>query len=765
MAVKFGSIFLQIEANIASLKRDMDQAQKTIATAGAKLDRIAKGIGAAIGGYIGWQSVRAFAGFVQGALDSADALVKMSQKTGLTVEALSGLQHAASLSDVSVEQLATGLKQLSKNASDAAGGAKEQAETFKAIGVETRDATGAVRPLDQLLADVSDRFASWEDGAGKSAIAMRLFGKAGADMIPLLNGGSAGMAEATEEARKLGLVVSTDTAQAAERFNDNMTRLKSQLDVVARLIAEAALPSLERVSEAMVDAAKNGDEARESLRTMFDGAIDTAMFFKTLLADIGGGIGAMAAMASQFELGDTWEHPAKKFWRNWAPEFLNSDSSWARAARIDTMAQEDSKRRWQEYWDFVSRGGAAAVAAGVGAVEFVGPALDPRTHAADGTRKRSAPVIDRGGKTDERAKQLSAALESIREEAEAIGKTEIEIKLAKLIEMGANSKQLDLAAVRLGAIADEAKRLAEYEARVAERVGVWDQLASIQEQIDTAGMDEYQRAGYDYALMPGRTEETDRLFTDRIAQLKTVNEQLDATKARTEAIKGIATDVGGVLSSAIVAPLQDGFKGLKTYVDMLRDAIVRLVQEMAAALIRSGLIKLLSTALDFVSPGWGSIFGQAAGAANNAYTQQSGSGFQLEYGTGWGNGTTAYAGGGKVLGPGGPTSDSVRLWGSRGEWMIQQKAAAHYGDRVMAAINSMRIPRAALQAVAAGGMTGMPIPGRGETHYHFASLDPLTGLEMMRSVAAPGLARHLSDGTAGLLPAHIRAATAAPRAS
>jgi hypothetical protein len=326
---QFGGLLLDIQANTASMKRDMETNTRTLTAAAGKMDRIAKGIGAAIGAYVGMSSVRAFGNFVQGALDSADSLSKMSQKTGIAVETLSGLKHAASLSDVSMDQLATGLKLLAKNAAEAAAGGKEQSATFKAMGIDVRDAGGNLKPIEVLLGEVADRFASYEDGAAKSALAQRVFGKAGADLIPLLNSGAAGLAAMREEAERLGIVVSSETAAAAERFNDNMTRVKSQLDAVAMVIAEAALPSLERISDALVDSAKNGDDARETLRTMFDGAIETGMFFKTILVDIGSGIGALAASASQFNT-DTWQHPGMAFWENW----VGSDSAWMRAMAI-----------------------------------------------------------------------------------------------------------------------------------------------------------------------------------------------------------------------------------------------------------------------------------------------------------------------------------------------------------------------------------------------------------------------------------------------
>lgn len=189
-------------------------------------------------------SVGAFASWVKGAIDSADEMGKMAQKVGVTVESLSALTYAGSLADVSNEQLSVGLKQLSKNMLAAAAGSKEQAAAFKALGVETRNADGTLRGTDDVFSDVAERFSELDDGALKTAISMKIFGRSGGDLIPLLNAGKEGLREMKDEAARLGLIISTETAKEAEAFNDNLTRLQANLKGVGLDIAGYVLPSL-----------------------------------------------------------------------------------------------------------------------------------------------------------------------------------------------------------------------------------------------------------------------------------------------------------------------------------------------------------------------------------------------------------------------------------------------------------------------------------------------------------------------------------------
>lgn len=195
----------------------------------------------------------------KGAIGTGDQLNKLSQKTGIAVEKLSELAYAGDLADVNLESLATGIKKLSVNMAEAATNTNSKAaEAFKALGVAVKDSNGNLRSSDAVMADLADRFASMKDGAGKTALAVALFGKAGADLIPLLNQGGKGLADMADEARKLGLVMTGETAKAAEEFNDNMRKLTLSSSALGRSIAADLLPEMARFLGLVVEAKKEG---------------------------------------------------------------------------------------------------------------------------------------------------------------------------------------------------------------------------------------------------------------------------------------------------------------------------------------------------------------------------------------------------------------------------------------------------------------------------------------------------------------------------
>lgn len=196
---------------------------------------------------------------VRSAIDTGDSFNKLSQKTGIAVESLSALAYAGTLSDVSIEALATGIKKLSVNMNEAAVSTSgKAAEAFKALGVSVKDSSGALRGSETVLADIADQFAGMKDGAGKTALAVALFGKAGADLIPFLNQGSKGIGELTAEAEKLGLIMTGKTAKAAEEFNDNIKKLSLSTAALGRSITADLIGPLAEYTRRMVEARKAG---------------------------------------------------------------------------------------------------------------------------------------------------------------------------------------------------------------------------------------------------------------------------------------------------------------------------------------------------------------------------------------------------------------------------------------------------------------------------------------------------------------------------
>jgi len=250
-----GQLVVSLSANIAQFQQSMDKASYLAEKNFNKIQSAAKTAAAAVTVYLSLNQVK---DSIKAQLDYADQLAKTSQKVGVATETLSAYAYAAELAGVNFEQLQKSLIFLSKGSVDAARGIGEAKDAFDAMGITVKNTNGTVKSNEQLLEEVADKFAKYKDGAEKTAIAVKVFGKAGADMIPLLNGGSAAIKEAREEAEKFGIIIGGDFAKRAEAVNDNFTRIQKAGQGLSLLFAENLLPKLENITKAMVDAAKEG---------------------------------------------------------------------------------------------------------------------------------------------------------------------------------------------------------------------------------------------------------------------------------------------------------------------------------------------------------------------------------------------------------------------------------------------------------------------------------------------------------------------------
>lgn len=209
----------------------------------------------AIGGSIGATgAVAALTAITKQVIDAGDALSKLSQKTGVSVEDLGKLQYAADLSGVSTEQLGKGMTKLAVEIAAAGAGSEKSGKLFASLGIGLRTADGRLRSTGDVLADLADRFQAMPDGVGKTALAVDIFGeKLGAGMIPLLNAGRDGLKAMGDEAEALGAVIGTKLAKDAEAFNDNLSRLQKASTTSGIAIGNTLIPALNDLLKLFID--------------------------------------------------------------------------------------------------------------------------------------------------------------------------------------------------------------------------------------------------------------------------------------------------------------------------------------------------------------------------------------------------------------------------------------------------------------------------------------------------------------------------------
>ena len=171
-----------------------------------------------------------------------DEIAKASKRTGIAVEELSKLRYAAGQEDVAFSELTTSLRFLARGMYEAQGGSKEYADAFDALGIKLEDAKGELRPVEDVLLDISDAMRDTPNQAERTALAMQLFGRSGAQMLPFIQNGSQAISELTTRAQELGLEMSGESAQAAEEFGDRWSEVKDMLAMTTLAFTEDLLP-------------------------------------------------------------------------------------------------------------------------------------------------------------------------------------------------------------------------------------------------------------------------------------------------------------------------------------------------------------------------------------------------------------------------------------------------------------------------------------------------------------------------------------------
>ncbi|MCC6425717.1 MAG: hypothetical protein IT435_02730 [Phycisphaerales bacterium] len=239
--IRAGRAFVELGVS-DKLSAGLKSAQKKLEAFGAGL----RSIGTKMAG-IGVAAITTLLGTAKAFSDTGDVLDKMSQRTGVSVEALSELGYAADLSGTDMETLENGLRVMQKSLVEAAKGSQGANEALGLLGLTVADL--AKLSPDEQFKLLADRISKVQDPALRASLAMELFGKAGTKLLPLMADGAAGINEMQEQARKLGLTVSTETARDAAELNDALGTLWKVLKQGAFTIGGALAPTIKDLTE------------------------------------------------------------------------------------------------------------------------------------------------------------------------------------------------------------------------------------------------------------------------------------------------------------------------------------------------------------------------------------------------------------------------------------------------------------------------------------------------------------------------------------
>lgn len=284
-----GSLLLDLRANHAAFGKDMRRANNHVGGMRKNVNRLGADL-INVRGLIAGLTAGGFIAITARSLEAQDAVGKLAERLGESVEELSGLQFVAEQTGVKVETMNMGLQRMVRRISEAAQGSGEAKGAIEELGLSATR-LNQMRPAEQFRA-IADEIAGIENPADRVRIAMRLFDSEGVALVQTLNKGSAEIVRMQEEARKLGRVITQDQARAAAQANDAMNRLKTSTSGLANILAIELAPTISALSDGLANTLSkeidnSADVGVDWGRTLAEVIAKTADVFKAGLKTIG----------------------------------------------------------------------------------------------------------------------------------------------------------------------------------------------------------------------------------------------------------------------------------------------------------------------------------------------------------------------------------------------------------------------------------------------------------------------------------------------
>ena len=181
-----------------------------------------------------------------------DRLVKTSEKLGVSVEFLQKFRFAAEQAGIRVETADMAVQRFTRRLAEADKGTGEAKDALAQLGIQLRDSTGALRPVEEVLLDVADGIANVSNESEKVRLAFKFFDSEGVALVGTMKGGSEVLRQFFNDAESLGGVLSQSAAKGVADFADEFTRLKTLLGGLVNNLTASLAPALEQITNDFV---------------------------------------------------------------------------------------------------------------------------------------------------------------------------------------------------------------------------------------------------------------------------------------------------------------------------------------------------------------------------------------------------------------------------------------------------------------------------------------------------------------------------------
>lgn len=217
--------------------------------------------------------------------DMAEKLDQTSQKLGIAVQQVSQWNAVAGMAGISSQALSGSLTRLERAMAGAQSGTGRAADAFKTMGINVK----SLKDPNEVILQMADRFSTMANGPQKTALAMQLMGRAGAQMIPVLNEGRAGLQEQMKAAEEYGAVVDEAFIQKGLAVDESVDLMNLGFQGIKNTLFDSLAPAILDTVDGIKDFIKAMVQSYETGGTM-KSIMDAVATTFQVLGEVGGAI-------------------------------------------------------------------------------------------------------------------------------------------------------------------------------------------------------------------------------------------------------------------------------------------------------------------------------------------------------------------------------------------------------------------------------------------------------------------------------------------
>jgi len=249
-----GNLFINVKARTAPFTKGMKSVRGTITRLAGGFVALAKKA-ALLGAAMGAIALGAMVLLTKKGLAAVDAMAKLAQNVGSSVESIQVLQHMATLGGVSVEKMDKSIAKMVKNIGESSMGIGTATDALKELGLNANE-LAKMRP-EVMFGVLADAISNVGNRAKQGSLAYDIFGRAGQELLVTMDGGSAAVGKMSKKLRDLGVIIGDKQAQMVEKANDAWADIGLVWKGLGNQLAVEFAPMLTLIAKAIIEFVKS----------------------------------------------------------------------------------------------------------------------------------------------------------------------------------------------------------------------------------------------------------------------------------------------------------------------------------------------------------------------------------------------------------------------------------------------------------------------------------------------------------------------------